>query len=642
MTTLQQAVAQGLAANGILAQGIKGFQPRQVQQQLAAAICQAIEQQQTLVAEAGTGIGKTFAYLLPALLSGRKTVVSTGSKNLQDQLFFKDLPTILAQIKGLLPANQPLPKIALLKGRRNYLCHYHLQLRLRDLPKDEQTVDHLMRLRAWASGTQRGDFAEVTSVPEDAIAFRYASASRDNCLGRRCPDFERCCLKKARDEAQQAQLVVINHHLFFADAALKQADLGTILPSSTLFIFDEAHQLPDVALSHYSEIVSGSGLDELSRGLRRLYQGPLRDCADLMRLSQQLNDGIRTFNDALSHEQRDWRQIRQQPKVAEGFQVIDVLLQHIVQLLGSQLSRDQNADKLYDFAVDYQQRLQAFCQPTQDALMVDKSAHHFVLRRCPLSVAGHCRTLYQLLGGSWIFTSATLTVANQFQHFTQAMGLQQPQQLLLDSPFDYQRQALLCVPRGLPEPSADNAAAHLAQIAEQLIEAADGRTFLLFTSLRMMHQVGQILVRRVSQPLLVQGQGSKRLMLQKFTLLGNAVLLGSYSFWEGIDVRGQALSCVIIDKLPFAPPDDPLIKARSDAALRRHGDPFNDVLLPQAVIALKQGLGRLIRGEQDQGVMVICDPRLVSRPYGKLFLTSLPPMARTRELAHAIAKLREL
>ncbi|WP_035386861.1 ATP-dependent DNA helicase [Ferrimonas senticii] len=660
MSRLAKEVALALGPDGMLASGISGYRPRAVQQQLAAQICAAIDAKSSdgnssdtenrqgkraasknavatnrLLAEAGTGIGKTFAYLIPALLSGRKTVVSTGSKNLQDQLYFKDVPAILS----LFP--QP-PLVALLKGRSNYLCHYHLNRRLADLPEDPQLVDQLMRLRAWSSGTESGDFAEVTSVPEGSVAFSMAGSSHDNCLGKRCPEYDRCCLKAAREKAHQADLVVINHHLFFADMALKEGGFGEILPEFELFLFDEAHQLPDVALNHFAESVSSRTLAEISRELERAYFSSLRDCRQLQAAGQRLKAAYAELYEQLLDRGSDWRQLLQNPEVVAALERVIEALQFCHSVIKPQLGRDEMVDNCFERLPLILQRLQRFLTPSQQALTVECHRNHFVLRSCPLSVAEHCRDFYRRFGGSWVFTSATLTVGGSFQHFSRQMGLDNAKELILDSPFDYQRQSLLCVPRDLPEPHLINAPEQIAKVAEQLIEAADGRTFMLFTSYRVMHQVGLILSRRLSQPLLVQGQGSKRTMLTKFQQLGNAVLLGTSSFWEGVDVRGRALCCVIIDKLPFASPDDPLIKARSDEVMRRNGDPFHEVLLPQAVIALKQGVGRLIRGEQDQGVMVICDPRLVHRPYGKLFLTSLPPMARTRELAHAIARLREL
>lgn len=639
MNRLEKEVALALSADGLLAKGIAGFRPRPVQQQLAASICATIStdgnSKQALLAEAGTGIGKTFAYLLPALLSGKKSVISTGSKNLQDQLYFKDVPAILSLV------DQP-PKVALLKGRSNYLCHYHLNRRLGDLPEDPQIVDHLMRLRAWASGTESGDFAEVTSVPEGSIAFAMAGSTHDNCLGRRCSEYERCCLRVARDKAEQADLVVINHHLFFADMALKEGGFGEILPDFDLFVFDEAHQLPDIALNHFAESVSSRALADIAREMERAYLTELRDTKQLQSGAQRLKAASAEFYQQILERGSDWRQMVNRAEVVAALERVIEALQFCQSVIEPQLGREPMLDTVFERLPLLLARLQQFLQPSDSAMTVECHRNHYTLRCCPLSVAQHCRDFYQRYGGSWVFTSATLTVSGKFDHFQRQLGLDKVQTQVLDSPFDYQRQALLCVPRYLPEPGRVEVSANLAKIAEQLIDAADGRTFLLFTSYRVMHEVGLILSRRVQRPLLVQGQGSKRTMLTKFQQLGNAVLLATNSFWEGVDVRGQALCCVMIDKLPFASPDDPLVKARSDEVMRRGGDPFSEVLLPQAVIALKQGVGRLIRGEQDQGVMVICDPRMVHRPYGKVFLTSLPPMARTRDLAKACARLREI
>ncbi|MBY5991409.1 ATP-dependent DNA helicase [Ferrimonas balearica] len=637
---LQKEVALALSASGLLGQGIPGFRPRGIQQSLAQAIVEAAEGHQTLVAEAGTGIGKTFAYLVPALLSGKRTLVSTGSKNLQDQLFFKDLPALLKLME------RP-PKVALLKGRSNYLCHYHLNRRLTDLPDDPTLVDQLMRIRHWANGTPSGDFAELTSVPEGSLALTLAGSSNDNCLGRKCPEFERCCLKKARDKAMEADLVVVNHHLFFADMALKETGFGEILPTSELFVFDEAHQLPDIALTHFATSLSSRQLNDLAREMERAYAGPLRDCRQLHSGAQRLKAATVDLYDALGGESTgrgnlDWRALRTQSAVEQALSSLTEGLDFARRVLEGQLSRDEGADHAFERAALLQTRLSTFLIPAGHSLTVECQRGHFVLRASPLSVAEQCQAYYAQFQAGWVFTSATLTVADRFDHFIREMGLSSPKELILDSPFDYPKQALLCVPRYLPEPGQANLSQALAEVAEQLVKAADGRTFLLFTSYQMMHQVGEILARRLSQPLLVQGMGSKRTLLSRFTQLGNAVLLATASFWEGVDVRGKALCCVMIDKLPFASPDDPLVKARSDAVLLRGGDPFNEVQLPQAVIALKQGVGRLIRGEGDRGILVIADPRLVARPYGGLFLASLPPMSRTRDLNAAVERLRTL
>ncbi|SHG80967.1 ATP-dependent DNA helicase [Ferrimonas marina] len=636
MSRLEKEVALALSEQGLLGQGVVGFRPRAVQQQLAAAIARNIDQRATLVAEAGTGIGKTFAYLIPALLSGRKAVISTGSKNLQDQLFFKDLPAILSLL------SMP-PKVALLKGRANYLCHYHLGRRLADLPQDPELVDHLMRIRAWANGSISGDFAELNSVPEGSAALAMAGSTNENCLGKKCPEYDRCCLHRARAKAADADLVVINHHLFFADMALKETGFGEILPSAQLFVFDEAHQLPDVALSHFAESLSSRQLKDISREMSRAYHTTLRDCRQLHSAAQRLDAACADLYELLEQiGSTDWVQLLQAPAVNTHLAQLHEALAFAQRVAQSQLSRDEMLDNVFERIAPLLDRLDRFRQPTGQSMTLELHRGHFVLRSCPLSVAEKCQQFYQGYPASWLFTSATLTVAGQFAHFCQQMGIDNAEELALDSPFDYPNQALLCVPRYLPEPNRVEVSNALAQVAQQLVEAADGRTFLLFTSYRVMHEVGALLSRRLSQPILVQGMGSKRTLLDKFQRLGNAVLLGTASFWEGVDVRGRALSCILIDKLPFVSPDDPLVKARSDAALARGADPFAEVQIPQAVIALKQGAGRLIRGEQDRGVLVICDPRLVHRHYGRTFLSSLPPMRRTRDLDQALTLLREI
>ncbi|WP_028113371.1 ATP-dependent DNA helicase [Ferrimonas kyonanensis] len=637
MARFPNKIKQAFAANGLLAEQLPNFSYRQAQQQLAHAIARNHKPGQRLVAEAGTGTGKTFAYLLPALLSGKRVAISTGTKNLQDQLFFKDLPSLLPLLDSGI-------RVALLKGRSNYLCHYHLHRHLADTDNQSPIeMDQLIRIRSWANGTGSGDMAEMDSLAEDAPILRKVTSTHDNCLGRKCPEFDRCFLKRARAKAMAADLVVINHHLFFADSGLKEGGFGELLPELDWLIFDEAHQLPDIALNRFGERLTSSNFHYLARDIRRLYQ-QLKDCKSLDTRADDLQRQADELSEALhANGAPAWLVQLKYARVTDAMAELEQQLQGLHKELGYHLGRDELADLCFERCARLMGLLAHFAEPdASQAYTLERRKQGFALVSSPLSVRDKLTELYQQYHCAWAFTSATLQVAGDFGYFTRQMALDDAETLILDSPFDYPRQALLCVPRGLPEPHEAGVADHLAAVANELIEAADGRTFLLFTSYHMMHQVGERLSRRQSRPLLVQGMDSKRQLLSRFHAYGNAVLLGTSAFWEGVDVRGRGLCCVMIDKLPFVSPDDPLTQARVSACQRSGQDPFSQVQLPQAILALKQGVGRLIRSEQDQGVLVISDPRLVHRPYGEQFIASLPAMARTRELDNALARLREV
>ncbi len=637
MSRFSSKIKKAFAADGLLAETLEEFHYRPQQQQLAHALAEHSTPGKVLVAEAGTGIGKTFAYLLPALLSGKKVAISTGTKNLQDQLFFKDLPRLLPLIDSGI-------KVALLKGRGNYLCLYHLTQQLAD-PEAQTPVemDQLIRIRSWANGTGTGDMAEMDSLAEDAPILRKVTSTQDNCLGKACPDFDRCFLKKARAKAMGADLVVINHHLFFADSALREGGFGELLPELNWIIFDEAHQLPDIALTRYGERLSASSFHYLGRDVRRVYK-TLKDCKSLETRADELSQWADELTEAIqANGEPAWQAQLGFEAVSAAWQGLTRSLGMLKTELGYHLGRDELGDQCFERSARLMGLLEHFGNPDAKRIYrLERRERGFGLVSSPMSVRDELKALYNSYHSAWAFTSATLQVGGDFGYFTRQMALEKADSLILDSPFDYASQALMCVPRHLPQPHEANVAEHLAEIASKLIEAADGRTFLLFTSYQMMYRVGELLSHRQSRPLLVQGMDSKRQLLSRYHAYGNAVLLGTAAFWEGVDVRGRALCCVMIDKLPFVSPDDPLTQARLTACERSGQDPFAMVQLPQAILALKQGVGRLIRSEQDQGVLVICDPRLVQRPYGEQFIRSLPPMTRTRGLDKALARLREV
>lgn len=632
--------ASAFAEQGTLAKQISGFKPRAAQLQMATAVEKAIQKEGALVVEAGTGTGKTYAYLVPALLSGKKVVLSTGTKNLQEQLYFRDLPTVLQALA--LPI-----KTALLKGRANYLCLFRLEQHYQHVPvADPQLISDLSLIKKWSSETQSGDIGELTYIAEDSKALPYVTSTTDNCLGKDCPVYEDCHLLKARKEAQAADLVVVNHHLFFADLALKDTGFGELLPEMEVVIFDEAHQIPDIASEYFGEHFSSRILQDLCKDIELVGKSELRDVMQLSKAADKVASLTRDWRlqFAADPARGNWRHAYQQPAMQTAITRINDALDMLYQIVKSSLGRSQTLDNCYERLAQLKTQLQKLLQVEQTgvSLWFETTKLHVGLHLTPLSIADKFHKLVFAEQRSWIFTSATLSVDAGFSHYQQQMGLTGADTLLLESPFDYAKQALLCVPRFMPEPHEPAMAHALLAMAIDLITANNGRCFFLFTSHRMLQWMAAALPEQIRQPVLVQGSTGKRLLLEQFVQLENAVLLGTGSFWEGVDVRGDTLSCVIIDKLPFASPDDPLLQARSEDCAMRGKDPFAEVQLPQAIITLKQGVGRLIRDVTDRGVLVICDNRLVTRPYGATFLKSLPPMRRTRDLAEASEFLKQL
>ncbi len=630
---------------GPLARTLPGFTPRPQQLAMAAHVAEAFEQRSQLVVEAGTGTGKTFAYLVPALLSGRRIIVSTGTRALQDQLFHRDLPTIAGAI------GRPV-RVALLKGRANYLCRHRLdiaeqQAYARGLRREVATA--LPHVRAWSYATRRGDVAELPGVGEQDPVWPWVTSTRENCLGADCPSFEQCFVLAARREAQAADIVVVNHYLLLADLVLKEEGFGDLLPGADAIVIDEAHQLPDVAAQFLGYSVSTRQLANLSK-----------DVAGELLLAQQMAgtiDGALTGLDAqiaavlaatggqevrLEHAQ--WPERLLEALHGLGARTTE-LAEAIAPLAGpeGQPAFTRLHERLHDSA----ERLH---QLTADEApggvrWAETTARNVSAHYAPVDVARQLSALLEAQGCAWVFTSATLAVGDDFSHFKRRSGLARAATVRFESPFDFQRQALLYLPQGLGDPGAPGHSQAVIRAALPVVQASGGRAFLLFTSHRGLREGAEELYRQWGEsppfPVLIQGAAPRDQLLRAFREAGNAVLLGTGSFWEGIDVKGEALSVVVIDKLPFASPDDPLLKARLAAIRELGGNPFFEEQVPQAVIALKQGVGRLIRDETDFGVVMLCDTRLVTRGYGRSFLASLPPMKRTRALEDVRAFLHE-
>jgi len=594
-----------------------------------------------LLVEAGTGVGKTFAYLVPALLSGRRIVISTGTRSLQDQLFGRDLPTVSAAI------GRPV-SVAMLKGRANYVCLHRLELAGQEARfGSREEARWFSRIRQWALATRTGDVTEVEGVPEDARVWPLVTSTADNCLGQECPSYAACHLVEARRQAQEADLVVINHHLLFADMAIKQSGFGEVLPGAAAFVIDEAHQAPETASRFFSQSLSARQVDDLCRdflaesagisGALAVLREPVADCL------QKLKEIQLVMADRMA-ERGPWGELVADAEVRGALQKLDqaiaVLSDAAEPLAGSARGLDGCIGRLTELQACFDR----FDAPLADneVRWFEKRGRGFALHITPLEVSSVFNTFRETLDAAWLFTSATLAVGGDFTHFTGHMGLADADTLQLESPFDYSRNARLWLPAGLPEPRDAGFLDALLEEVVPLLLASKGRAFLLFTSHRALRQVRETLAERIPFPLFVQGEQPRSLLLDAFRHSGDGVLLGTASFWEGVDVIGDALSLVVIDKLPFAAPDDPVIEARSDLLRRAGGNPFRQLFLPQAVISLKQGAGRLIRDVNDRGVLVLCDPRIRTRSYGQVFLASLPPMAPAADRQDAVRFLESL
>jgi ATP-dependent DNA helicase DinG len=619
-----------LGAEGPFARELPNFAPRAAQQAMARAVAHAIAERETLIAEAGTGTGKTYAYLVPALLSGERVIVSTGTKALQDQLYFRDLPRVRSVLGARL-------KTALLKGRANYLCLYRLDQTVREGASFDRTqAAQLAAIRAWSARTRHGDRMELAEVPEESPLWPRVTSTPENCLGVECPFYDDCHVVKARREAQEAELVVVNHHLLFADLALKQEGFGEILPGASAFILDEAHQIPELAGQFFSQSVSARQLAELTQDALRECNGVTGAIGLLLEPVEALQDALRRLRLAMEllPPRGAFHALEQHASVRDGLHELGELLAALCDLLASQAERSRGLASVHERAALLSERLDRIVgeSSAQDVRWYELFPRGFAVHATPLDLAMPLRAMRERTQAAWIHTSATLSVAGSFDHFARQLGLDDPQTLSLDSPFDYARQALCYLPANLPDPNARDYTEQVIDAVLPVLHASNGRAFLLFTSHRALRRAAELLGDRVPWPLFVQGSAPRHQLLEDFRASGHGVLLGAASFWEGVDVAGEALSVVVIDKLPFAAPDDPVLQARLDALEQAGINPFMGWQVPSAAIALKQGAGRLIRDVHDRGVLVLCDPRLTGKGYGKLFLASLPPMPRTREL----------
>ena len=632
-------------SQGPLSEVIDNFHEREDQVKMAKLVNEAIEAKDSLIVEAGTGIGKTFSYLLPALINGGKIVISTATKNLQDQLFFKDIPTIRDALKIPIDIN-------ILKGRSNYICQLRMENALLEgqfLNKEDAKFIH--EIKKISDHSEVGEVAEFNNIPETSTIWPFVTSTKDNCLGQECEFFKSCFVVKARKKAIASEVVIVNHHLFFADFVLKDAELSEILPKADTVIFDEAHQIPQIAPIFLGLNISSNQILYLVQDINQILLKKVNDKEELIELSKLITDSIYSVNDYF--DKRNYR------VGIEKIERLDFFKDKINELV-------KHLDKFYTFFDNYDDQdtefknLRERTEEVIDKLKKwindqDQNYVHWIdiffksiqFNITPISIADSFREFQEKNEASWIFTSATLAANSSFDHFQSVMGLENAKTKLLKSPFNYSKNAYLYVPEEMPETTSRLFNTHLVAKIYPLIIAAKGRTFILSTSIKSMNEITSLLKDEfekndIDYPILTQGEKSKIKLLEQFKHHGNAILIGSLSFWEGVDVRGKELSLVIIDKLPFQSPGDPIFESKINLLSSKGINAFLEFQLPKAIISLKQGAGRLIRDEEDKGVLMICDQRIISKTYGKSFWQSLPSFKRTRNQEDVMQFLNHL
>ncbi|MCP4186258.1 MAG: ATP-dependent DNA helicase [Gammaproteobacteria bacterium] len=619
-----------LGVEGIIRDQIPDFCSRESQVEMARLIADSIENQQSQIIEASTGIGKSFAYMVPVFLCDKKVVISTGTKNLQDQLYFKDIPLIRKTIVNA-------RKTALLKGRSNYCCPHRINHFKHQKQFQKPDMASLFEaLSMWSLETISGDIGEFSALAENDRLWFYATSNADNCLGGDCPEFNNCFVTKARKKAMDADIVVINHHLYFSDLNLKQDGFGEILPDADVLIFDEAHQLPDVASNFYGEQLSQRQVELLCRDIIEAELAEAADSKQLQIPTDRLAKSVADFRLALGQfsQKSDWSAIQHAPALKQALTYVEDSINCLSEALEPLVSRGKDLASCFRRLQSLNQTLQHFLEPEDNQVnWYEQNDRGFRLMLSPLEISDLFRSqLDQSSFESVFFTSATLSSQQSFKYYSDRMGLGGIDESRFESPFDYQKQAILYLPDNLPDPSDNQYAKLFGECCRELITAADGHCFILFTSYRMLTWTAQYLTSKIENPLFIQGEYQRGELLHQYMESNRGVLLGTSSFWEGVDVKGDRLRCVIIDKLPFKSPGDPVYKRRLQLVNKQGGNAFMDVQIPEATISLRQGVGRLIRDINDRGIVALCDNRLNSKSYGKAMLESLPAMQLTRDI----------
>ena len=620
--SLVKRVQSILSSSGKLVEVIDGFESRQAQSEMAEAVAESIDSNQTFLAEAGTGTGKTFAYLVPSLLSGKKVIISTATKNLQEQLLTKDIPLLMdvCEVEG---------QAKLLKGRENYLCSQRLEISETTEQHPKHVWKKLALIREWQQKTRVGDKAELAELDENDPIWSKVTSRMEFCQTNECTDDDGCFYPAAKKQAQEAQILVVNHHLFCADLALREQGFGEILPEADIYIFDEAHQLPDIAAQFLGFSISRGQLDELARDITVAQKKESPESVELAESAKLLEKDTQKFNEALGKFEKRWTwQMFQNTKVAEkALQQIRNQLSYLIDQIKPLTDRGKQLSAIYKRSQEIHSQLSNWLKTDLENQVrwLESSQARFKLQLTPLSVAEPFSRQREAIGGSWIFTSATLAVNHSFDYFSHRLGLEQAKVQQWESPFDYETQALIYHPIGLPEPKSEDYIKICLRAAWPLLQAGEGRAFLLFTSYRALAEAKSILEKHWQGQLFAQGDAPKNDLLNQFKQTKQAILLGTSSFWEGVDVKGDALKLVMIDRIPFIPPDDPLVQARETALKEKGLNGFFHFQIPEASIALKQGAGRLIRSTEDRGVLMLCDPRLTQKSYGRILTGTLPP-----------------
>lgn len=623
-----------LSDEGALSEQINDFQSRESQIKMAELIETAIKDSENIIIEAGTGIGKSYAYLVPAFLSGTKTIISTGTKNLQDQLYQKDIPLIRKTLaKGV--------RTALLKGRSNYACLYRIQkYRLKRHFQTPRMANLFNALADWSDSSIDGDIAEFSKLPERDSMWFFATSTADNCLGQECPNHAECFVLKARKNAFDADIVVVNHHLMFSDMALRDEGFGELLPNVDTVIFDEAHQLPDIASHFFGRGLTLRQTTQLTKDIidAQLMEAP--ELKELVSACYHLQKQLADFRLAIGEfpQKGEWQIFRNAPKLKAAMDNLEGSIEELLKLLEPASARGKELLMCLERLKDLQKILEEFKQSdSEHVIWYEWNQQSFRLMVTPVEIAENFqKQIQQCSFKTQVYTSATMSSQQNFDYFKNRLGLNEEKSVQLESPFDYQKQAKMYLPKHLPAPASDAFASEFCKEAVKLIQHFNGNTFILFTSYWVMQQVAKQLKQTINNPLFVQGEEQRSTLLKNYLKTESAVLLGTSSFWEGVDVKGDKLQCVIIDKLPFKSPGDPVYKKRLSLA-NKTGNAFMDIQIPEATIALKQGVGRLIRDVSDTGVIMLADTRLSTKDYGRLILQSLPDMPQYYKLEEVIA-----